>query len=208
MTSAHDSDPDLAATGARIVAALLAGDSRALDASTFRLLTRMIRASLARQRPFLPRESWGDICQEVLASLVAAARSGSIRNPAALHRLLHVMTHNHAIDWLRRAERRPRDLPALESEAIDGSLEVPAGSVEVAMAQWLDLARAVSRLPAASHAVVHGIYWQGASYSELAGQLGVSEATIKRRRAAALAALDPRGSTDSLRSPAPADCSA
>ncbi len=98
------------------------------------------------------------------------------------------MTHNKAVDLVRREQRRRAD--QLDEER----LEVPSTDAAPDQLAWLSSARgqireAMANLPAAHREVIELAYFGGYSQSELAEMLSVPMGTVKSRTFAALKAL-------------------
>jgi RNA polymerase sigma factor (sigma-70 family) len=123
-----------------------------------------------------------DLVQEVMLKMCSAARRDLIREPHALPQFARTVARNGAANWLAgAAARRRRELEA--------GLAALMASATATGEPELDLKRALDALPEQVRCVIAGIYFQGATYEELAAHLGVSVVTIKRRRASALSAL-------------------
>jgi RNA polymerase sigma factor (sigma-70 family) len=98
------------------------------------------------------------------------------------------MTHNKAVDLVRREQRRRAD--QLDEERT----EVPSTEPAPDQLAWLSSARgqireAMATLPAAHREVIELAYFGGYTQSELAEMLSVPMGTIKSRTFAALKAL-------------------
>jgi RNA polymerase sigma-70 factor (ECF subfamily) len=157
-------------------------------------LSSLVTGYLARFHAYEHRDSWDDVCQEVLIKLVRAARQGAIRDPRAFVSYVGTVTRSTLIDWLRKnarlgiadAARNPeqaeRELERLEADV--GSHKSPDLLV--------DLDRAVSELPEAERRTVDAIYLEGRSYEEAAERLGMPLGTLKRHQTQGLRALRER----------------
>ncbi len=139
-------------------------------------VTAVITGFLARYGAYDVRDSWDDVCQEVLISLIRSARRGALREPSAFISYTGTITRNLLLDWIRREKR---DLPVqLEADDVPGDPDVR-----------LDLQRAVEDLPQRLRAVVEAIYIQGHSYQAAAELIGMPFGTLKRLRSEAIGIL-------------------
>ncbi len=98
------------------------------------------------------------------------------------------MTHNKAVDLVRREQRRRAD------QLDDDRPEVPSTEPGPDQLAWMSAARgqireAMAGLPATHREVIELAYFGGYSQSELAEMLSVPVGTIKSRTFAALKAL-------------------
>jgi RNA polymerase sigma-70 factor (ECF subfamily) len=97
------------------------------------------------------------------------------------------MTHNKAVDLVRREQRRRAD-------QLDPAHDAPSGDPPPDQLAYLSAARgqireAMAKLPAAHREVIELAYFGGYTQSELAEMLSVPMGTIKSRSFAALKAL-------------------
>lgn len=133
------------------------------------------------------RDLAADVVQEAfLAVWKNAAAFDPARGQASTWIL--TMTHNKAVDLVRREQRRRADQLDPERDDVAGS--------EPALDQlaWMSAARgqireALAKLPAAHREVIELAYFGGYTQSELAEMLSVPMGTIKSRTFAALKAL-------------------
>ena len=165
---------------------LLAGDRLA-----FLEFNRLLTGFLAQLRAYDFRDEWDDLRQEVLASVVANARAGRLRDPQALVGYVKIITRNKFVDRLKRHLRchEKEALPWDEETARFLALE-PAGEEEHAV--W----RALAELPETERALVEGVYREGRSYQEMADATSIPLGTLKRRLRETLAALRRRLETE------------
>ena len=145
---------------------------------------RLVTGFLVRLRAYDFRDEWDDLRQEVLASVVANARAGRLRDPDAFHGYVRIITRNKFIDRLKRHLRHheKQTLPWDEETARASSGEVDDGE---ARGLW----DAVAALPAEERAVVENVYREGRTYEEASAALGLPLGTLKRRLTRGLAAL-------------------
>jgi RNA polymerase sigma factor (sigma-70 family) len=159
---------------------LLAGDRLA-----FLHFNRLVSGFLAQLRAYDFRDEWDDLRQEVLASVVANARAGRLRDPAAFVGYVKIITRNKFVDRLKRQLRQhEKDALPWDDETARAATAPEAGDERLA-ALW----SAVAALPEPERAIVEGIYREGRSYEEVAGATGLPLGTLKRRLTATLASL-------------------
>ena len=143
-------------------------------------VTRVIRGFLEYFGAYEVRDSWDDVCHEVLIRLIRSVRRGTIRDPGAFVSYTGTVTRNSLTDWLARRQRpgdpdSEGDPAAAQSEANpsmtrDGR-EGPGTAV--------DLKRALDALPARERSVVEAIYLNGMTYEEAARHLETPLGTLK-----------------------------
>jgi len=160
----------------QVVADVRAGDRVALVK-----LTRLIGGFLMRYRAYEVREQWDDLIQDVLAALLRNFGQQSLREPRAMVNYVGVITRNKLFDF-RDRQRRPgaADLEGDPAGASDRSADAREQGLGRGADTYLDLGRALERLPDKLRAVVDAIYLQGFSYEEAAGRLGMPLGTLKR----------------------------
>jgi RNA polymerase sigma-70 factor (ECF subfamily) len=158
---------------------LLAGDRLA-----FLEFSRLVTGFLAQLRAYDFRDEWDDLRQEVLASVLANARAGRLREPAAFAGYVRIITRNKFIDRLKR-QLRHHEKDALPWDDETARAAAPAAAEAGGGELW----DAVAALPPEERAVVEGIYRHGRTYEEASAALGVPLGTLKRRLTQALAAL-------------------
>jgi len=163
----HGDPPDWSG----VLERLLAGDRLA-----FLELGRLVTGFLAQLRAYDFRDEWDDLRQEVLASVVANARAGRLRDPAAFVGYVKIVTRNKFVDRLKRHLRHR------EKEALPWDEETArAAAVEPADGRSRALWSAVGELPEEQRAIVEGIYREGRTYQEVSDATGVPLGTLKRR---------------------------
>ena len=163
----------------------LVGRLEAGDRLAFLKLARLVSGFLIQLRAYDFRDEWDDLRQEVLASLVANARAGRLRDPAAFVGYVKIITRNKFVDRLKRQLRQPesRALPWDEETARAAALPDP-GDPRLA-ALW----SAVEALPEPERSILEGVYREGRSYQEVADATGLPLGTLKRKLTASLARL-------------------
>src|SRR3990172_5607575 len=75
------------------------------DRSAFLRFQRLITGCLLELRAFDFEEEWDDLRQEVLASVVANARAGRLRDPQAFVGYVRIITRNKFLNRLKRRLR-------------------------------------------------------------------------------------------------------
>jgi RNA polymerase sigma-70 factor (ECF subfamily) len=161
---------------------LLGGDRLA-----FLEFNRLVTGFLVQLRAYDFREEWDDLRQEVLASVVANARAGRLRDPKAFVGYVKIITRNKFVDRLKRQlrHREKEALPWDEETARAAALEPED---EESRALW----SAVGELPEEERAIVEGVYREGKTYQEVSDATGVPLGTLKRRLRESLAFLRQR----------------
>ncbi len=144
-------------------------------------VTGIITAFLVHYRAYELRDSWDDLCQEVLISLIRSQRRGAIRDPGAFLGYTATTTRNALTDWVE-ARRRPGspDLVGNPDAVHAGSGPQQAQSGRSDPDTLLDLQRALEELPEKERKVMGAVYLLGMSYEEAAGRLGMPLGTLKR----------------------------
>jgi RNA polymerase sigma factor (sigma-70 family) len=155
-----------------ILDALLAGEPAALAR-----ITSLVTGFLARYRAYDHRDSWDDLCQEVLISLIKSARKGRINDSRTFVSYVGTITRNEFYDWLRKNKRGEVEL----EEAPDGGHEL--GELE------LDVRRALGRLPERERRALECVYLLGQTYDEAAESTGTPLGSLKRYLRQGVAAL-------------------
>jgi DNA-directed RNA polymerase specialized sigma24 family protein len=143
-----------------LVERLQAGDRLA-----FLQLARLVSGFLIQLRAYDFRDEWDDLRQEVLASLVANARAGRLRDPTAFVGYVKIITRNKFVDRLKRQLRQPENhaLPWDEETARAAALPDP-GDPRLA-ALW----SAVEALPEPERSILEAPTARGAA-QEVAGR--------------------------------------
>jgi RNA polymerase sigma factor (sigma-70 family) len=161
---------------------LLAGDRLA-----FLEFSRLVSGFLAQLRAYDFRDEWDDLRQEVLASVLANAQAGRLREPEAFAGYVRIITRNKFIDRLKRQIRHH------EKDALPWDDETArAVAAPLPDAEGAELWTAVAALAPEERAVVEGVYRHGRTYEEASRALGVPLGTLKRRLTQALLALRTR----------------
>jgi RNA polymerase sigma-70 factor (ECF subfamily) len=167
---------------------LVAGDRVA-----FAKMNRLISGFLVQLRAYDFRDEWDDLRQEVVLSLVANARAGKLRDPAAFLGYARIVTRNKVVDRLKGARRRhERATVPWDEEAARLAGAVADPSVAAAREVWA----AVRDLPDEQQDVLDGIYRQGKTYQAVSDETGIPLGTMKRRLRDALMALRRRFADD------------
>ncbi len=137
-------------------------------------LTRQVRC----------RETAADLAQETFVRMAQGAPEAGEQNVRAY---LFQIAHNLAIDHFRRQKRRPTVLMPPEDLHLHAD-EAPGAEQATAGRQRLDrLAKAVAELPPLTQEIFRRNRLQGLTYAEVARQLGISESSVQKRLARALA---------------------
>lgn len=129
------------------------------------------------------REHAEDLLQEVF---LRAWRRGSrfSETRGSLISWLLSITHNMAIDELRKQQRRPRKADSSEPEMLLSSIQDSAEPVEM-QAVWADHQRVVRHaledLPGSQRQVLEMAYFSGLTQREIAEQLDAPLGTVKTR---------------------------
>jgi RNA polymerase sigma factor (sigma-70 family) len=153
-------------------------------------VTGLITGFLARYRAYDLRDSWDDLCQEVLAVLIRSARRGAIRDPRAFVSYTGTVTRNELNDWIRQRKK-----PGSADLLGDPEAAIAAGEGGEAAPRHrdpdllVDLSRALESLPEKQRHVMEAVYFQGMSYEEAARHLGMPFGTLKRLQTQALKEL-------------------
>lgn len=126
-----------------------------------------------------------DLAQEVYLRLLRFASAEVAESPQAY---IYRVASNVMNDWLLR---RRRDRITFNSEVADAVDPLDAGQVALDASETLhvqqELHRLMSDLPAAQQTALIMMKRDGRSYEEIAKALGVSERTVKRLIARAIA---------------------
>jgi RNA polymerase sigma-70 factor (ECF subfamily) len=157
------------------------------DRLAFLELNRLVTGFLAQLRAYDFREEWDDLRQEVVASVVANARAGRLRDPQAFVGYVKVITRNKFVDRLKRQlrHREKETLPWDEETARAVAAEPDAPERR---ALW----QAVGGLPQEHRQIVEGVYRDGRTYEEVSAATGVPLGTLKRRLRESVALLRER----------------
>ena len=157
------------------------------DRLTFLELNRLVTGFLAQLRAYDFREEWDDLRQEVVASVVANARAGRLRDPQAFVGYVKVITRNKFVDRLKRQLRhREKETLPWDEETARAVADDPDAPERRAL--W----QAVSGLPEEHRQIVQGVYRDGRTYEEVSAATGVPLGTLKRRLRESVALLRER----------------
>lgn len=167
---------------------LVAGDRLA-----FATINRLISGFLVQLRAYDFRDEWDDLRQEVVLALLANARAGRLRDPAAFLGYVRIITRNKLVDRVKGARRRhERATIALDDETARGLVAPVDPTAAAAREVWA----AVRDLSDEQQDVLDGIYRQGRSYQAVSDATGIPLGTMKRRLRDALVALRKRFADD------------
>jgi RNA polymerase sigma-70 factor (ECF subfamily) len=157
------------------------------DRLAFLELNRLVTGFLAQLRAYDFREEWDDLRQEVVASVVANARAGRLRDPQAFVGYVKVITRNKFVDRLKRQLRhREKETFPWDEETARAVADDPDAPERRAL--W----QAVSGLPEEHRQIVEGVYREGRTYEEVSAATGVPLGTLKRRLRESVALLRER----------------
>jgi len=129
-----------------------------------------------------------DVTQEVFAYFWEKPDRVDLSR-GALRSYLAILAHRRAIDEVRRREARARaETASWVSEEEDGP---ETKVVDEAAREWggKRISTLLGTLPAEQREAVRLAYYQGLTYVQVAGELGIPEGTAKYRLRAALARL-------------------
>jgi len=163
-----------------LVSRLEAGDAAAL-----RRISSVVHGFLARYGAYRLRDSWDDIAQEAVISLIRAVRRGQLRDPRAFVTYLGSITRNKLSDWLRR-ENRSGALAAKPEPRLGGGepqifLDRPRHDPRTQDLDFLlDLEAALASLPSRQRNVLDCVYLQGHTYTDASNRLDLPLGTLKR----------------------------
>jgi RNA polymerase sigma-70 factor (ECF subfamily) len=129
-----------------------------------------------------------DITQEVFTYLWELPDRVDLTR-GSLRTYLAVLTHRRAVDEIRRSERRARTEAWTEPSQAEDGPEI--GVVDAATREWCRhrLATGLAQLPAEQRVAVELAYYDGLTYKQMAGVLGIPEGTAKSRLRLAMAKL-------------------
>jgi RNA polymerase sigma-70 factor (ECF subfamily) len=129
-----------------------------------------------------------DIAQEVFTYLWELPERVDLSR-GSLRSYLAVVTHRRAVDEVRRSERRSRTETAGARADVEEGPEL--GVVETAAQTWTKqrLAAVLDQLPEEQRVAICLAYYEGQTYLQVAGTLGIPEGTAKSRLRLALARL-------------------
>jgi len=153
------------------------------DHAAFLRITGFITAVISRMGAFELRDSWADIAQEVLTTVVENVRRGMLRDPRAFVGYTQTITRRRVLHWLEQHGRAPA---AQDLEQLESTLSAAVGHDPELC---LDLERALEDLPASCRQVVEHTYLGGRTYDETAALLGLTRRQVKRLQSRGLALL-------------------
>ena len=159
------------------------------DAVALAQLGSLVTGHLARFGAYAVRDSWDDLCQEVLIKLLRSAREGRIQEPDAFVAFVGSVTRNAWIDWTRRNARHEASGSEEALERADASESLARAARETSLDLRADLERCLEGLPERQRQIVFAVYLEGRSYEEAAGALGLPLGTLKRHQTSGLKAL-------------------
>jgi RNA polymerase sigma-70 factor, ECF subfamily len=152
-------------------------------------VTALITGYLSRFGAYRIRDSWQDLCQEVLIKLIRSAREGRIQEPAAFVGYAGSITRNSLADWYRRNARHEATGGADDPLSDDAALARAGLVCDPKPDLRADLQGALETLPEVQRRVVAAVYVDGLTYEEAAGVLGLPLGTLKRHQTEGLKAL-------------------
>jgi RNA polymerase sigma-70 factor, ECF subfamily len=151
-------------------------------------LTRVITGFLTRYQAYTVRDSWDDLCQEVLMALLKSAEQGRINEPKAIINYIGIITRNKLTDWVKR-QQKAGDADLLGDPEVAASLLDSHHHESIDADLLLDLQQAITTLNERDRSVVEAIYIQGHSYQAAANLLDMPLGTLKRIQVKALKTL-------------------
>lgn len=176
------------ATDADLMAHLAAGNTAAMDL----LYDRYNRPVYSfAYRMLGQRELAEELLQEVFLRAWRRASRFSDARGSLISWLLSI-THNMAIDELRKQQRRPRKAESEEPDALMGSLQDAAEPVEDQAIQTdrrMQVLAALAELPDNQREVLELGYFSGLTQREISEKLDIPLGTIKTRMRLALRKL-------------------
>ena len=168
---------------------LRAGDLAATN-SVIALITRYLASTGA----FKLRDSWDDLVQEVLMTLLQ--KPPRSREPGAIVRHIQTTTYRRYIDEIRRIQGRKRkdgegDAGGAwrRNVALDEALELAEPEDFWSRQMDLGVRGALDRLEAPQRRALVAVYLTGFTYDEAAAHLGVPLGTLKGQLREGLARL-------------------
>ncbi len=181
---------------------------RAGDAHSLSRLVSLITSFLHKYGAYRIRESWEDVCQDVLMSLVRRVEQGDLRSPNAFVSYAAAITRTCYLDFVERRARvtsggrrneRWAAVPIEQAAALD--------SKGLDLDWLLELRQQMQCIDPRTRRVLTLIYLEGRSYIETSTELDLPLGTIKRLQTAGLRELRERmGVTRRMRTPrAPAN---
>jgi RNA polymerase sigma-70 factor (ECF subfamily) len=153
-------------------------------------VTRVITGYLTRYRAYEIKDSWDDLCQEVLMALIKSVERNQIQHQNAFISYLGIITRNKLADWISSQARAGSDSLLGDSETALAILDkVSIDDSHHQKEDLMDLSVALDSLPEREQAVIHAVYIQGYSYEEAAERLDMPLGTLKRMQTQGLKLL-------------------
>jgi RNA polymerase sigma factor (sigma-70 family) len=171
----------------RVLDRLLAGDRLA-----FMRVNRLVTGFLTQWRAYDFRDEWDDLRQEVLLAIIASARAGQLRDPAAFLAFVRSIARHKFADRLERSGRTHEKTTVPVDEVTRHELLT---TVAPGNGPADDIWHAVRDLSPQHQQVLHGVYRHGKTYEQVAGDTGIPLGTVKRRLREGLDALRRRFAT-------------
>jgi len=153
-------------------------------------ITRVITGFLVKYQAYHIRDSWDDLCQEVLLALLKSIEQKSINEPKAIINYIGNITRNKLSDWITRQKKSGNTSLFDSSEDINNNTEALnqfEKSIDIDL--LLDLQQALNTLDKREQSVVNAIYIQGHSYQAAAEILNIPLGSLKRIQVKALKTL-------------------
>lgn len=177
----------------QLLARVAGGDGEAMAELVEHHQGRLLRLC---ERLLGDAEEARDAAQDVLLKLFRKA--GSFKPRGQLYTLIYRIATNHCLNRLRR--RRLVPFLSLERSSERGEeelsvLDPPAPGADPAVAlearrRWRDTRRALAALPPSQRAVLVLTRFEGLSYKEVAGVLGITVGAVESRLFRALRGLE------------------
>lgn len=151
-------------------------------------------------RMLADRDHAEDLMQEVFLRAWRRANRFSDSRGTLISWLLSI-THNMAIDEIRKKQRRPQKAESLEPELLMGSLrdtDEPVESQALASANGDAIRAALNEIPENQRLVLELGYFRGMTQREISDKLDVPLGTVKTRMRLALKKLQDSGEIQAL----------
>lgn len=176
----------------QVMAQLQQGDRLALLK-----VTRVITGYLARYRAYDIRDSWDDLCQDVLMALIKSVQEQRIDHANAFIGYLGMITRNKLVDWINHSRRAGSDQFLGDQDTALAILDrIGQDDGHARRDDLIDLQNALHGMPEREKQVVSCIYIEGLSYEEAAARLQIPLGTLKRLQTAGLKILRRRMRVD------------
>ena len=153
------------------------------DGEALARLTALVVSLLQRQGAYRIRESWADICQDVLMGLIDRVERGQLRSPHAFVSYAALITRNKVADFVQRCARVTSGGRRDERHAavpIEACLDLAVDQLGPDL--LLEIDTRLRRLPDRTRAVLEAVYIQGKTYEEAARDLRIPLGTLKREQ--------------------------